>query len=371
MRNFEKIREEFPALKKWYYLDTAATGLIPKRVVDAINDYLEDQLLNGEVSYPSWLREVERVRGKIARLINASSQEMAFVKNTSEGLSIVANGLNFKKEDNVILNDLEFPANIYPWINRAKVKFVKNKEGKILVDDIERVIDEKTRAIAISSVQFSTGFKAELEELGKLCKEKGIYFVVDGIQSIGALSLDVKKCQIDFLACGSHKWLMAPPGIGFLYVSKRVIEELKIFEVGWKSVKEPFNFNKCQLEFDGTAKRFECGSLPFPLIYGLGAALDLIEEIGIYRIERKILKLTKLLIENLTNLNVKIISPLEEKYRSGIVSFEVRNKKKLFETLRKNKVILSIRRGIRASIHLYNNESDIEVLVRILRQSLK
>ncbi len=370
LKSFEEIREEFPALKKWYYFDTAATGLMPRRAAEAINAWLEDHLLNSEVSYSSWLREVERVRGKIAELINASPREIAFVKNTSEGLSFIASGLDLKRDDNVVLNDLEFPANVYPWINRARVKFVKSRDGKVLIDDIERAIDEKTKVVAISSVQFSTGFRAELEELGKLCKERGIHFVVDGIQSIGALDLDVKRCQIDFLACGSHKWLMGPPGIGFLYVSNGMIGKLKVPEVGWKSVKEPFNFNEYRLEFDETARRFECGSLPFPLIYGLGASLDLIKDIGIHRVERRVLRLTELLINGLVRLNVEIISPLEEKYRSGIISFKVRNQEKLLEGLRKNRIIASIRKGIRISAHLYNDENDIEVLLKVLRNAI-
>jgi selenocysteine lyase/cysteine desulfurase len=369
--DFKEIRKDFPALNKWHYFDTAATGLMPKRAMRSMRKWLKDQLLNGDLSYNSWLKETERVRDKIAKLINASPQEIAFTKNTSEGLSIVANGLKFRKDENVILNDLEFPANVYPWLNRARVKFVKSENGRITIEDIEKAVDERTRAVAISSVQFSTGFRIELERLGKLCKEKGIYLVVDGIQSVGALRMDVKRCDVDFLACGSYKWLMAPPGVGFLYVSEKVMEELEVSEVGWMSVKEPFNYYDYRLEFEESARRFECGNPPFPLIYGLGATLDLIDELGINNIEKRILGLNGLLIEGLRKLGVKVLSPLEGEHRSGIVLFDVRDRERIFKALRRNDVIVSLRRGIRVSTHFYNDESDVEKLVKVVRQSIR
>lgn len=371
MPDFEEVRNDFPALDKRYYFDTAATGLIPKRAVNAIRKCLKDQLLNGEVCYRLWLKETESVRSKISKLINASPQEIAFTKNTSEGLSIVANGLKLRKDDNVILNELEFPANVYPWLNRAKIKFVKSHNGMITIEDIERAIDERTRAIAISSVQFSTGFRVELERVGKLCKERGIHLVVDGIQSVGALKMDVRRYGIDFLACGSYKWLMAPPGVGFLFVSKKVMEELEVSEVGWMSVKEPFNYYDYRLEFDESARRFECGNLPFPLIYGLGATLDLIDELGIDNIEKRILRLNEALIEGLRNLGVKILSPLKGKHRSGIALFDVKDKERVFKALRRSDVIVGLRRGIRASTHFYNDEGDVEMLVKVVRQAIR
>jgi len=368
LRDFNEVRREFPGLDKWHYLDTAATGLIPRRTLNAVNNCLKDQLTDGELKYLDWLREAEKVREKIAKLINASTREIAFVKNTSEGLSIIANGLKLKKNDNVILNDLEFPANVYPWMKKAKLKFVKNKEGKIELEDIEEAIDENTKAVSISSVQFSTGFRVELERLGKICRDKGIYLIVDGIQSIGALEMDVKKYNIDFLSCGSYKWLISPPGLGFLYISERVMNELEVTEIGWMSVKDPFNYYDYRLEFDSSARRFECGNLAFPLIYGLGASLDLINEVGIKVIEKRIVRLNRLLTEDLERMNVEVASPLEDKYRSGIVLFNVKNEREIAERLRRNKVIISVRKGIRVSIHFYNNEDDLDKLVNVIKR---
>jgi len=377
--NFEKIREdEFPATKRGPYLNAASLGLNPRCAVDSMKDFLEHGLQNGLASDfgERVYKFSDSVREKMARLINAETSEVAIARNTSDALSTFANGIRFKKGENVIANDMEFPANVYCWMGLERkgvtTKLVKNREGKVTADDIERSIDKNTRVVTISSVSFLNGFRAELEEIGRICKERDIYFVVDAIQQLGALDLDVRKCHIDMLASGAYKWLMVPDGVGFLFVDKNVLEELDVSKVGWWNVKNERSFFEVpgvtyDLTFKDDARRFQESHPGIPGIYGLNASLDLISKIGIENIEKRILHLTDLLIDGVKDLGIEVVSPLEKEYRSGIILINPRDKKRAYDALVKNNIYASMRAtGIRLSPHFYNNEKEMEGVIKAL-----
>lgn len=379
MVDFEKIREEeFPATRQGPYLDTADDGLNPKCVVDAMKGHLEFSLRYGAgTNFDERVYKFsDALRVKMAKLIHADVREVAIARSTSDALSAFANGIRFKAGQNVVANDIEFPCNVYAWMNLkqkgVEVRLVKNRDGKVLLEDIEKAIDEDTRVVTISSVSMLSGFRAELERIGTLCKERNVYFVVDAVQQLGALDLDVKKCHVDMLASSCYKWLMVPNGVGFLFVDKNVLEELDVSKVGWQNVRNARDFFEVpgatyDLTFKEDASRFQESHPGVPGIYGLDAALDLIFKIGIENIEQRILHLIGLLIEGLNTLGIRIVSPLEEEYRSGIVIIEPKNKEEALEEIVRNSISTSLRAtGIRVSAHFYNNEEDIEKLLEVL-----
>ena len=379
MVDFKKIREEeFPATRRGPYLDTAGDGLNPRCVVDAMKSHLEFNLWYGAgTNFDERVYEFsDALRVKMAKFIHADLKEVAIARNTSDALSTFANGIRFKAGQNVIANDIEFPANAYPWINLkqkgVEVRLVKNRDGKVLLEDIERATDENTRVITISSVSMLSGFRAELESIGTLCRERGVYFVVDAIQQLGAFDLDVKRCHIDMLASGCYKWLMVPNGVGYLFVDENILEELDVYKVGWQNVRNERDFFEVpgatyDLTFKEDASRFHESHAGVPGIYGLDKALDLIFKVGIENIEQRILYLTGLLIEGVKTLGIKIVSPLEEEYRSGIVIIEPKNKEEAHEEMVRNNISTSLRAtGIRVSPHFYNNEEDIAKLLEVL-----
>ncbi|MEE9591775.1 MAG: aminotransferase class V-fold PLP-dependent enzyme [Thermodesulfobacteriota bacterium] len=364
-------RKLFPVTANLVYLNHAAVAPISTRVVDKVCSFLEDYREYGSLHYDRWIDYAESVRHMAGELISANADEIAFVKNTSSGLSIVANGIDWRRGDNVITADCEFPSNVYPWMNLAsrgvKLKLVKEKGGRILVEDIEKLIDNSTRLLSISWVEFTSGFRNDLKAIGELCVEKGIYFCVDAIQGLGALEIDVEEHKIDFLSADGHKWLLAPEGIGLLYCSNRVIDEKRPSQVGWHSVVNSSEYLPYHFELRRDARKFEEGSPNMLGIYGLGASLETLMEIGIGRIEKRIESINEIIINGLKELGIIIHSPLGKAERSGILLFTVpgRDDKRLYECLSRKDILCSLRQGgIRISPHFYNNEDDVNKLLQ-------
>src|ERR1700690_1043643 len=256
---FEKYRREFPVTGKYIYLDHAGVAPISLRVKIAIEKFLAASTEGGAFLYPLWAQQVGEIRPVCARLVNAGPDEIAFVRKTSHGLSIVAQGLDWRPGDNVLIYEKEFPANIYPWLNLrsrgVEVRTIPSQDGRIVMHDIELLMDARTRLLAISSVQFSNGFRIDLKKVGALCREKQVLFCVDGIQSLGIIPMDVKDCSIDFLSADAHKWLLGPEGIGIFYCRKELAEQLSPPLVGWKSVQNEFEFDRPDLLLKTNALR--------------------------------------------------------------------------------------------------------------------
>jgi selenocysteine lyase/cysteine desulfurase len=272
----------------------------------------------------------------------------------------------------ILSNDLEFPSSNLPWLNQgADISFVESKSGKILMEDIFKNINNKTKTILTSHVQYSTGFKQDLIELGRLAREKGLFLVVNSTQSIGALRFDVEDFNVDFMASSGHKWMLSSYGIGTIYVKKEHLQDFDAFKPPFFShlgQKNKHTFENKRLDMSCTASRFELGSPHFPNIFALNAATKYILKIGIGEIEKRILSLTQYLIEKLQEIKLYILSPLEDKYRSGIIVFRADNATTIARKLKKDMIIVSVRGGgIRVSPHFYNNEEDIDKLISALK----
>lgn len=372
----EALRAAFPVTGHCAYLNHAATAPLPAPVRAAMSEFVSDRgvIYGYEQKYKS---VSDDLRAVLAWLINAAPEEIGFVQNTGSGLNIIANALPLHPGDNVIFCDIEFPANVYPWMNLQRrgveARCIPNDSGGLTVETLERHADPRTRVVAVSSVEFLTGFKNNLVALGAWCREHGAYFVVDGIQSLGAAPLDVCACQIDFLACGGPKWLMGPLGQGFIYCRNELLEELvppfagSMSMVGWKDWRD-YNFT-----FLPGARRFELGTENLIGQVGLLAAVRFLMEAGIPAIERWTLHLTNLLIDDLQQRGYNIASNLAPQCRSAIVSFSVPGNgatngvDEAFRKLADAQVIVSKREQyIRVSPHCYNTEVEIARVGQVL-----
>ena len=370
--NQEKIREEFPVMGNRIFFDHAKVSPLPQRVRNAVDAFTHDACEFGTAHYADWMKHTDRVRDQFASLINAEPGETAFVKNTSEGISIVANGLDWKNGDNVVIPDIEFPANVYPWWNLERLgvetRMVKAVEGRVLFKDIAAQVDQKTRIISVSSVECNSGFRNDLNRIGAFCRERDILFCVDAIQSLGVLPIDVKRDHIDFLAADGHKWLLSVEGLGGFYISSEALEKIYPVVVGWDSVINAWDFMNYDFTFRPDARRFEEGSFNTMSIHALGAALDLLLEEGIEYIEKKVLELGEDILEALRKRNLEIFNSTRPEERSGIVSFIVdADLDRLASFFMENRVSLTVRNGlVRLSPHFYNSRDEVAQIFDLL-----
>jgi cysteine desulfurase / selenocysteine lyase len=363
--SFESIRKEFPVTEELIFFDHARVAPLPGRVRKVVMKFVNDATRYGTVHYETWIGEIDRARKSFAQLINAGSDEVAFVKNTSEGLSIVANGLDWKLGDNVVIPDIEFPANVYPWWNLKRkgveTRMVRSVEGRVLFDDLVRQVDARTRLISMSSVECNSGFRCNLNRIGAFCKDKGILFCVDAIQSLGILPMDVKRDHIDFLSADGHKWMLSVEGLGGFYISKEVLGKVYPVAVGWGNMVNATDFMSYEFDFKPNAQRFEEGSLNTMSIHAFGAALDLLLETGIENIENRVMALGDSIIERLNLRGLRVYSSIHQEERSGNISFAMnQDTSQLYEWMLKNKVKLTVRDGlVRVSPHFYNSEDEV------------
>jgi selenocysteine lyase/cysteine desulfurase len=366
MESIEEFRQNFPITKNKIYLNHAAHSPLPKPAINAMRKHIEELSQYGDA--------IDQDDGKasFAKLINAKKEEIALVENTSTGLSIIANMLNYPQGSNIVTTDLEYPSVVYPWKRKklgVDVRYVKNRAGKILSEDLRKAMDDKTVAVAISHVEYMNGFKFDLKAVSEIVHEHGAYLVVDAIQSLGALSVDVKHDAIDFLTAACYKWMLGPPGIGYLYARKELIDKFEPPFIGWASVKqeifETLDFWEIRdLKLSETASRFEAGTPSHVSIAGAAASLNLLLNTGIENIEKRILALTDHLIELLSARGIKLQTPLEPECRSGIVNFLIDHPQERTSQLAEKGIVVSARsHGIRVSPHFYNTTNEIDKLV--------
>jgi cysteine desulfurase / selenocysteine lyase len=363
------------------YLNHASTGPFSTRVVEALTSYLQNRSSGIVETYRTDVRAMVACKNAIQTLINAeSSDRIAFIPNTSEGINIIASGLPWKPGDRVVLNDIEFPANVYPYhrLKRYGVELdmIQSIGGKITPSMIEQALTPKTRVVALSAVQFLSGYRADMEEIGTLCRRRGIWFVVDGIQAVGAVKIDVQKMCIDAFITGGQKWLMAPHGIGFLYLTEALQNAVDQQHLGWLSVNDPWQFFQYDQPLSPSARRYEGGSLNNPGITGLCPALETLLEFGTEAIESHILAITKILMNELQAIDgVRLVSPEADTERAGIVS--VRKHEGDFpmsfsDSLEQRHVTCSVRNGtLRFSPHFYNSPDEMKAAAAIVKELLR
>jgi len=360
-------RAEFPITEKYAFLSHAAVSPLSRRAAKAVEAHLE---LIQTKAFGDYFGEVfglqKDLQQRIVALINAQGpDEIALMPNTATGLNTAAASLPLQPGDNVLVLDGDYPANIYPWLNLAHrgilTKFVPQRNGGLDLELLKARLDRRTRVIALSTVIFATGFRNDLAAVGQLCQERGIFFVVDGIQSLGAFPMDVREYQIDFLAAGSQKWLLSTPGCGFLYCRRELIEQLAPGAyVGAASVVDPMNYLDYNFTLAPNADRFNLGTPNLTGMVALQATLALLQEIGIERISQQILLLIETLINDLHRRGYQLAASTELAQRSGIVVAHVEDALAACEKLAKANVIVTPRGpGVRIAPHFYNTVEEV------------
>jgi selenocysteine lyase/cysteine desulfurase len=370
---WHQFRAEVPASRRWAFLDHAAVAPITERARRAMADWAADVAENGVVTWSAWQRQVEEARRRAGLLLNADPLDIAFIKNTSEGVGIVAEGVRWRHGDNLVTATDEYPANVYPWLNIAErgveVRRAPSRAGRIAVDDLHAAIDGRTRLVTLSHVEFSTGFRNDLDTIGTFCRERGVLFFVDAIQGLGVLPLDVRQVPVDFVAADGHKWLLGPEGAGILYVRRELVEQLHAVGVGWNSVIHAHDFDHIELRLKPHAGRWESGTLNVGGILGLGASIGLLLEAGIDTISRRVFELTDHLCERARQVGISVFSSRRQGEASGIVSLELpgRDLRELVRKLREAGTIVNQRGGrLRISPHAYNTHEELDRLVASL-----
>ena len=275
-----KYRSAFPACDRGAYLNCAAVAPGSSLVRAAVNTWLDDHVANGNSASSQWWERVAEARARTAELIGAAPEEIAFVKSTSHGLSMVAGGLDWRSGDEVaVASAIEYPSNVFPWKHLAdlgvRVREIEAVDGAVTPESVEAAIGPRTRLVAVSSVQFASGHRTDVDAIGRLCRDRDVLFVVDAIQQAGAFPMEVKASGIHAMAACSHKWMLGLLGIGFLYVDRDLLPNLRPTLVGWHSVEDPFAFDGTRFALRGDASRLEEAAPTFPMVYGFGAAVEL------------------------------------------------------------------------------------------------
>lgn len=376
MDTWTQLRDQFPVTRRWAYLDHAAVAPLSAPAQRAMCEHAMDVVENGVVHEPLWNRRMEEVRHLAAQLLAAEPSEIAFVKNTSEGIGFVAEGFPWQQGDNVITAAEEYPANLYPWMNLARrgveLRMVPSRGNRIVIDDLRAVMDDRTRVVALSFVEFASGFRNDLDTIGSLCRERGVFFFVDAIQGLGHLPLDVSKTPIDALSADGHKWLVAPEGAALFWIRRDVMDRIHPVGVGWKNVVGARDFSTIDFRFRSDAARYESGTLYVAGIHALGASLELLLKSNINAIADRIYSLTEYLCEKARTAGIEVFSSRAAAEWSGIVSLvmptlDVRS---VMKRCRQEGVVVNVRAGrLRVSPHCYNTREEMERLIEVLTRS--
>lgn len=379
MRPLDSFRDEFPVSNTHIFLNHAGVSPTSTRAVDAVNRFMRSLAEVGRPSFDDWEALATECRERFARLIGCEPAEVAFVRNTSHGLSLLAAGLDWRPGDRVAAAaSVEYPSNVYPWMDLdrrgvAALDVIPVADGgTVTVDAAARVLGPRTRVLAVSSAQYATGAVTDLEALGALCRERGVIFCVDGIQTVGALPTDVKAAGIHFLSADSHKWMLGIMGIGAVFVDRSVVGRIHPPLLGWRSTTDNFNFDRVHFELLEDAGRYEEGSLAYPLIAGFSAALEMLEDAGIGAISAHVRALVDDLAGRLEALGCETLPRAGQ--RRHIVTFRhpALGDEELLDGLTEAGVVVSLRRGrIRASPHLYNTHTEMKRVAEIVRALLQ
>jgi selenocysteine lyase/cysteine desulfurase len=369
------IRKLFPALSHYTYLNSAAVSPMPLAAVEAVTSQLYDVSTHGVLHYTDWIAAKSRARDLLAEMLHVRPDQVAFMRNTSDGMAAIANGVDWAEGDNIVSFQNEFPANFYPWRSvrdrfGVELRLAPERDGRIDLDELISMIDSNTKVVTVSAIQFASGFRADLERIGKAARDADALFGVDIIQAFGARGFDLPGELVDFAAGASHKWLCAPEGCGILYISDRCRERIEPTFVGWISVGEPWDFDDREQPFQPNALAMESGTGTSSLFYGLEQSLKLLHETGLEDIRAYLDELTDFMCELLAAKDYDIVSSRDPNEKSAIVCVKHRNGltcQEIAKKLEDEKIVISARGGrVRISPHFYNNREDIERLVDAL-----
>jgi len=343
------------------YLNHAAVAPWPVRTEKAVNAFCRENVTIGSKKYANWLKVEAHLKHQLAQLINAKSvDEIALVKNTSEALSFVAYGLEWAAGDTIVTSDEEFPSNMIPWesLNNQGVRVIKThlKDSEDPTAELIKNIDSRTKLLTISSVQYASGLRVDLERLGEVCQQKGVLFCIDAIQSIGAFPVDVQKYQADFMMADGHKWMLGPEGLGVFYCRQSAIDKLKLTQYGWHMVEDMGNYDAPEWTTAASARRFECGSPNMLSIHALSASISLLLEVGMDTVAKNVIERGHYVIDKVQqNPSLTLLTKPDEE-GNNIIVFKPSSTDSdaLFEYLTSHQVVCAKRGGgIRFSPHFY------------------
>ncbi len=371
----EIARSYFPYLKnRIIYFNHASTGPISTIVKERIEAFLTERSEEKMDDYYAFKVVADETKEMIGEMINCSGDRIAFLDNTTNGIIWLAQGIDWQQGDRIILSDVEFPANVYPFLQLKEkgviVDFIKSRNGIVTAEDVIDAIKPETKLISISFVQFLSGYRVDLEKIGKVCNEKEIIFSVDSIQGLGTVRLDVEKCNIDFLANGTQKWLLGLQGLAFIYMRKELQQRMKSAPIGWLAVKDAWDLLNFDLTTKETAERFQPGTLNNLGIYALNSSMKFFIEFGFDEIEKQVLHYSRYFMDKLAEIGYS--SPLlsfPAENLSGIVSFRSENMQKIFDQLSRENIVFSLREGyIRFAPHFYNTKQEINRVIDELKK---
>ena len=369
--------DAFPILNHLDFYNHAGVSPLPRVAADAFRRYAEQAETVAYVG-TGWYRDIEQLRSLAGSMINAHRDEIAFVKNTSEGIATVANGLEWRPGDRIVTTAVEYPANIYPWMDvaqRVGVELVMVPEQAIpsgrrqvpLGDILKEAGHPRTRLVTLSHVEFATGQRHDLAAVGEFCRKSGKLLCVDAIQSMGVLPLDVQAMNIDFLSADGHKWMLGPEGAGIFYCRREHLAKIRPLVMGWMNVINADQYGDYDFTLKPTAARFECGSHNVPGFLGLKASLELLDSLGIPAVSQRLKTLTDRLIAGLQAKGYTVISPRNAEQWSGIVSFAsgTHDHSAICQALRdQHRTEIVLREGrLRCSPHFYNTEAQMDRLL--------
>lgn len=363
------------------YLNHAGTSPLSTRVVGAMTSYLQRRSTGAIDTYQEDVGMVADSRGAIARLIRAESPErISFHANTTDAINVIAGGIPWKTGDRILVGNCEFPANIYPWLNLktlgVEVDFIEAPDGRLTADLIASRMGQHTRALALSAVQYLSGYRVDLRSIGIMCRNNGTIFAVDGAQAVGATRVDVQKMYIDALSAGAQKWQMGPHGTGFLYLTDDLQSRIRQKNLGWLSVENPWDFHNFAQPLASAARRYEGGSLNMPGLWGLREAVGTLMEFGPDGIESHILAITARLMELLSRIDgVGIFSPVPDEDRAGIVTVAIApplDARAVFDGLLARGATIALRDGLlRYSPHFYNTMGDMDTVAAMTEEVIR
>jgi len=376
---WDQFRQRMPITRNWAYFDHAAVAPITADAESALKEWAETASSQGEHGWMAWRARAEEVRQLGAEMLGANLSEIAFIHNTTEGVNFVAQGFPWKPGDNVVTLAGEFPTNYVPW-RELKSQGVElrvlepGESGHVPVEQIEAAMDENTRLVTLSWVNYITGWRNDLAAISEVVHRKNALLLVDAIQGLGVFPIDVDRLNIDFLAADGHKWMLGPEGAGFFYIKEEHLNLLKPMTLGWNSLQDTWKYDVPDRPLKLTAERYEGGTANHGLLVALGESLKLLRNIGEHRIEQRLLSLNSRIADRLKVLGAEVISPLEDVHSSGILSvqFDGVNPKKIHKRCEEQGVLLNSRGGyVRISPHIYTDEDDMNRLFDAVQKSLE
>lgn len=377
--HWQHVRRAMPVTDEWAYFDHAGVAPLPAPARDRIKDWADDTAASGDVNWSRWNRSVERIRAAAATLIAAAPEEIAVVRNTTEGLTLVAEGYPWQSGDNVVITGGDFPTNVYPWLNLAdrgvEVRQMDVPDGRITPEFLAAHCDAHTRLAAFSWVHYASGWRVDVDAMAEVAHRVGALVCVDAIQGLGIMPLDVRATRVDFLAADGHKWLLGPEGCGVLYVRGEHLNLLRPIGLGWNSVAHSGDFGNTDLVLKPTAARYEGGTYPMASVVGLDASLELLGAHSVDDVSARVLAVAESLAERLLEIGARVVRFEQPANRSAIVSFDFADNKIAHTDLahfpracRDAGVVINRRGGrLRASPHVYTSSEDIDRLIETLR----